>query len=164
MDVPKAPGLGLLLERLHYESYDKRFSKSHTSLENLGEEVENSILKIRDELIVSEILSTECQSQSLVFEIKYFSKFGFRMMMWLSGLPMHNFATNSEDDPEQSVSALSVLNSNQRSTKDATIEECDTAEVAEIEGVPVKDEIEEKIEAGETPIIEEEPVKSEAKA
>lgn len=64
MDVPKAPGLGLLLERLHYENYDKRFSKSHASLEDLGDEVENNILKIRDELIISEILSTECMTQS----------------------------------------------------------------------------------------------------
>jgi tRNA pseudouridine38-40 synthase len=64
MDVPKAPGLGLLLERLHYENYERRFGKSHSSLENLGDETENNILKIRDELIVSEILSTECMTQS----------------------------------------------------------------------------------------------------
>lgn len=64
MDVPKAPGLGLLLERLHYASYDKRFNKTHASLEDLGEEIENQVLKIRDELIISEILSTECQTQS----------------------------------------------------------------------------------------------------
>lgn len=64
MDIPKAPGLGLLLERLHYENYDRRFNKSHASLEDLGEETENLILKLRDELIVSEILSTECTTQS----------------------------------------------------------------------------------------------------
>jgi tRNA pseudouridine38-40 synthase len=96
MDVPRAPGIGLLLERLHYDQYDKRFSKSHASLENLGEEVESQILKIRNEMIVSEILSTECHSQS--------------MMMWLAGLPSHTFAQSPEEVPgETSSSELSLL-------------------------------------------------------
>ncbi|KAI6191616.1 TRNA pseudouridine synthase A, mitochondrial [Aphelenchoides bicaudatus] len=93
MDVPKAPGLGLLLERLHYESYDKKFGKSHASMENLGEEVENRILQIRDELIVNEILSTECTTQS--------------MMNWLSTLGNHNFATDPEATAKPSFHCFS---------------------------------------------------------
>jgi tRNA pseudouridine38-40 synthase len=64
MDVPKAPGLGLLLERLHYDQYEKRFKDTHASLNDMGSELEEHMLKLRDELILSEILSSECQTQS----------------------------------------------------------------------------------------------------
>jgi tRNA pseudouridine38-40 synthase len=94
MDVPRAPGLGLLLERLHYHSYDTRFGKTHASMENLGDDVEKQILKIRDELIISEILASECQTQG--------------MMMWIATLTMHDFSANPEEDqPETKTDDVS---------------------------------------------------------
>ncbi|KAI6173465.1 TRNA pseudouridine synthase A, mitochondrial [Aphelenchoides besseyi] len=92
MDVPKAPGLGLLLERLHYENYDRKYAKTHSSLNDWGPTIENEVLRIRNELIVNEILGTECQTQS--------------MMMWLSSLPSHDFACSSEDIAGESKTKL----------------------------------------------------------
>lgn len=66
MDIPKAPGNGLLLEKLHYESYDKRYSSSHESLSNWGDEVDARIEKAKQELIMHEILDNEIDSQMLV--------------------------------------------------------------------------------------------------
>jgi tRNA pseudouridine38-40 synthase len=95
MDVPRAPGIGLLLERLHYERYDSRFKDTHSSLEDLGEEAESNILKIRNELIVSEILATECETQS--------------MIIWLSTLPLHSFSTTHGESIEESQDTIAEL-------------------------------------------------------
>lgn len=64
MDVPRAPGLGLLLERLHYENYDRKYARTHHPLDDWGPEIESRVLRYRDELIVSETLATECQTSS----------------------------------------------------------------------------------------------------
>uniref|UniRef100_A0A0M3J1Z3 Pseudouridylate synthase 1 homolog n=1 Tax=Anisakis simplex TaxID=6269 RepID=A0A0M3J1Z3_ANISI len=64
MDVPKAPGLGLLLEQIHYENYDRKFSKTHETLNDWGEEIEAKIKDVRHRLIVREILRQEIESQS----------------------------------------------------------------------------------------------------
>nr|CAD2160507.1 unnamed protein product [Meloidogyne enterolobii] len=84
MDIPKAPGLGLLLERLHYDRYEKRFEKTHGSLNNWGEEIETQLLEWRDKMIMDRILSEECRTQS--------------MMRWLTTLPAHNYITDPEDE------------------------------------------------------------------
>ncbi|CAK5070736.1 unnamed protein product [Meloidogyne enterolobii] len=84
MDIPKAPGLGLLLERLHYDRYEKRFEKTHGSLNNWGEEIETQLLEWRDKMIMDKILSEECRTQS--------------MMRWLTTLPAHNYITDPEDE------------------------------------------------------------------
>lgn len=64
MDVPKAPGLGLLLEKVHYDHYDKKFAKTHEKLGDWGEEIEAKISDVRQRLIVKEILQQEISSQS----------------------------------------------------------------------------------------------------
>uniref|UniRef100_A0A915NLL9 Pseudouridine synthase I TruA alpha/beta domain-containing protein n=1 Tax=Meloidogyne floridensis TaxID=298350 RepID=A0A915NLL9_9BILA len=84
MDIPKAPGLGLLLERLHYDRFEKRFEKTHGSLNNWGEEIETQLLEWRDKMIMDRILSEECRTQS--------------MMRWLTTLPAHNYITDPEDE------------------------------------------------------------------
>jgi hypothetical protein len=37
VDVPRAPGLGLVLEQTHYAQYDVRYGKTHASLEHWDE-------------------------------------------------------------------------------------------------------------------------------
>ncbi|KAI6244131.1 TRNA pseudouridine synthase A, mitochondrial [Aphelenchoides fujianensis] len=138
MDVPKAPGLGLLLERLHYEVYGRKFGKTHQDLNDWSPEIEEEVLRIRDELIVSEILNTECQTQS--------------MMMWLSTLPMHKFACDPEDQAGESVSQL---HQTYAETKEKTVEvddpeeaplvgderaEAEQPDVFEVDGQPEDDE------------------------
>uniref|UniRef100_A0A1I7YNS5 Pseudouridylate synthase 1 homolog n=1 Tax=Steinernema glaseri TaxID=37863 RepID=A0A1I7YNS5_9BILA len=94
MDVPKAPGLGLLLEQVHYERYDKRWSKSHETLNHWGEETEAKLKKLKDELIVKEILDTEIWSNS--------------MMLWLAGLPNHNFTVDPLSEEKAPLSAVAM--------------------------------------------------------
>lgn len=69
MDVPRAPGLGLLLEKLHYANYDRKFKRTHETLDDWGEEIEMKIKKMRDELIIPEIMKQEIRTQSFVYFI-----------------------------------------------------------------------------------------------
>lgn len=63
MDIPKAPGNGLLLEQLHYERYDSKYGKTHAKLNDWGEEINKKILEAREKLIIKEMLSNECATQ-----------------------------------------------------------------------------------------------------
>lgn len=94
MDVPRAPGLGLILEQVHYQNYDKFFGNSHGKLDSLGEEIEARVKQIREEIIISEILQSEVLLNS--------------MMLWLADLPKHDFNINPESETQETRSALAM--------------------------------------------------------
>ncbi|VIO88807.1 Uncharacterized protein BM_BM6217 [Brugia malayi] len=76
MDVPKAPGLGLVLDKVHYERYDKWHEKTHQTLNNWGEEIETKADEFRQFYIISEIYRQELATQS--------------MFLWLTTLIRHD--------------------------------------------------------------------------
>lgn len=84
MDVPRAPGLGLLLEQVHYHNYDRHYSNIHPTLDTFELEIEEKIKKIREELIIKEILETEVTTN--------------QMMLWLGDLVKHDFQIEPESD------------------------------------------------------------------
>jgi len=78
IDIPKAPGLGLLLDQIHFDRYNKRYWEEgqHDKLdwEDQSEEVE----KFKEEFIYSDIVKTEVEKKS--------------MLQWVRDvLPMHTF-------------------------------------------------------------------------
>ncbi|XP_069563153.1 pseudouridylate synthase 1 homolog [Brachyistius frenatus] len=83
VDVPKAPGLGLVLERVHFDRYNKRFGGDglHERLD--WDREEESIKGFKEAHIYPSIVETECQEGSMV--------------SWMATLPIHDFeATASE--------------------------------------------------------------------
>ncbi|VDL74075.1 unnamed protein product [Nippostrongylus brasiliensis] len=96
VDVPKAPGLGLLLERVHYDLYDKKHAKTHEPLTDWGSEVEERINKVKFDLITKEILITELTHQS--------------MLQWLADLVRHDFCADpaAEEVPPRSFLTMAV--------------------------------------------------------
>ncbi|XP_031193229.1 tRNA pseudouridine synthase A isoform X4 [Mastomys coucha] len=78
VDVPKAPGLGLVLERVHFESYNQRFGSDglHEPLDWTQEE--GKVTAFKEQYIYPTIVSTERDERS--------------MAQWLNTLPMHNFS------------------------------------------------------------------------
>ncbi|KAL3989956.1 tRNA pseudouridine(38-40) synthase [Acanthocheilonema viteae] len=76
MDVPKAPGLGLVLDKVHYESYDKWYEKTHETLNNWGEETEAKADEFRQLYIIAEIYRQELATHS--------------MFLWLTTLIKHD--------------------------------------------------------------------------
>jgi len=79
IDIPKAPGLGLMLDRIHYDRYNKRYAEDdglHDDLDWAGQEKE--VEKFKEECIFSDIIQTEIQEKSMV--------------KWLEDvLPIHEF-------------------------------------------------------------------------
>ncbi|XP_028273861.1 tRNA pseudouridine synthase A isoform X2 [Parambassis ranga] len=92
VDIPKAPGLGLVLERVHFERYNKRFGGDglHERLE--WDQEEEAIKSFKEAHIYPTIVETECQEDSMV--------------SWMSSLPIHDFeatATETKDDKDQKL-------------------------------------------------------------
>ncbi|XP_040914129.1 tRNA pseudouridine synthase A [Toxotes jaculatrix] len=90
VDVPKAPGLGLVLERVHFDRYNKRFGGDglHERLE--WDREEEAIKAFKEAHIYPTIVETECQEGSMV--------------SWMSTLPIHDFeatATGTQDNKDQ---------------------------------------------------------------
>lgn len=81
VDVPKAPGLGLVLERVHFETYNRRFGGDglHEPLDWAREEAEAAAFK--EQHIYPTIISTERHERS--------------MAQWLSTLPTHDFSATA---------------------------------------------------------------------
>lgn len=77
LDVPKAPGLGLVLERVHFETYNQRFGGDglHEPLDWAREEAQAQAFK--EQHIYPTIVSTERHERS--------------MAQWLGTLPTHDF-------------------------------------------------------------------------
>ncbi|KAK3524130.1 hypothetical protein QTP70_018033 [Hemibagrus guttatus] len=90
VDVPKAPGLGLVLERVHFDRYNKRFGGDglHETLE--WEQEEDTITAFKEAHIYPSIVETECQEKS--------------MISWMSTLPIHDFtatATGKQENKDE---------------------------------------------------------------
>ncbi|CAH2330223.1 tRNA pseudouridine synthase A, mitochondrial [Pelobates cultripes] len=81
VDIPKAPGLGLVLERVHFEKYNRRFGNDglHESLD--WAEEESKIESFKKEHIYPTIIQTEIQEKS--------------MSTWLTTLPIHDYDASS---------------------------------------------------------------------
>ncbi|KAL2099846.1 hypothetical protein ACEWY4_004240 [Coilia grayii] len=77
VDVPKAPGLGLVLERVHFDRYNKRFGSDglHERLE--WNEEEEAISAFKESHIYPTIVETERDEKSMV--------------SWMATLDIHDF-------------------------------------------------------------------------
>ncbi|XP_072456872.1 pseudouridylate synthase 1 homolog isoform X2 [Notamacropus eugenii] len=77
VDIPKAPGLGLVLERVHFEQYNRRFGNDglHEPLDWVEEEEKMTVFK--EQYIYPTIIKTEMEEHS--------------MTSWLNTLPNHDF-------------------------------------------------------------------------
>lgn len=109
LDIPMAPGLGLVLDQVHYDGYNNRFKEStipsHEQL--VWDEFEPSIQEFRDKFIHPVIKETELKEQPMV--------------KWLETLPCHSYderternvvtnnengQTNEEDEKTETVTAV----------------------------------------------------------
>jgi tRNA pseudouridine38-40 synthase len=79
-DVPKAPGLGLVLDRLHYEAYNRRFGTDGMHEKIDWDEYQEQIDRFVDSHIYPTIYNTEKEDKS--------------MIKWLATLPLHHYNTH----------------------------------------------------------------------
>ncbi|XP_048241100.1 tRNA pseudouridine synthase A-like isoform X2 [Haliotis rufescens] len=85
VDVPKAPGVGLMLEQLHYDGYNKRFGKDgmHEALD--WSEYEDVLENFKKEHILSHIVKSEIEESV--------------MLKWLGTMHFHKFDIKEEEVP-----------------------------------------------------------------
>lgn len=85
VDVPKAPGLGLVLEKVHFERYNKRFGGDglHERLE--WQQQEEAVQAFKEAFIYPTIMETERQEGS--------------MLSWMDTLPIHDFEASAAEAP-----------------------------------------------------------------
>ena len=83
LDIPIAPGLGLLLEEVHYDRYNKKYGGDgiHESL--VWDEVNDQIISLKNTHIYPRIVETEIHEKS--------------MFKWLEILPIHSFDVRSNE-------------------------------------------------------------------
>ncbi|CAF1494441.1 unnamed protein product [Adineta ricciae] len=86
IDIPKAPPLGLVLQKLHYDRYDKKFGNDGQHDALTWNEVENEVNNFKEETIIPHIVKREIADKSYPFFCIYEN-----MFKWLAFLPCHHF-------------------------------------------------------------------------
>ncbi|XP_014607264.1 PREDICTED: tRNA pseudouridine synthase A, mitochondrial-like isoform X1 [Polistes canadensis] len=83
MDIPLVPGLGLSLNYVHYDHYNKRYGSDgiHETLD--WKECEEEVEQFQAEYIVKHIVNTEIVEKT--------------MLNWLASLPLHSFSIRDEE-------------------------------------------------------------------
>ncbi|XP_042222989.1 tRNA pseudouridine synthase A-like isoform X2 [Homarus americanus] len=99
VDVPIAPGIGLVLEEPHYDKYNKRYGSDGIHEPLNWDEAAQKIQEFRELYIDSSIVKTEIKEKP--------------MLKWLATLPLHNFniseASNGNDDQLESSNGRTPL-------------------------------------------------------
>uniref|UniRef100_A0A914UZ24 Pseudouridine synthase I TruA alpha/beta domain-containing protein n=1 Tax=Plectus sambesii TaxID=2011161 RepID=A0A914UZ24_9BILA len=113
VDVPRAPGLGLMLEKVHYTTYDRKFSKTHATLDEWPE-CAAAIEEFREKCILANILKTEMKDNS--------------MMNWLSVLLYHTYDGCEEGAPKPFCHAQHQINAANASESTENDKDTDAAE------------------------------------
>ena len=93
IDVPRAPGLGLLLDTVHFDKYNKRFAGDgmHEALDWVGQE--DAVERFKEDFVFSDIMETEVAEKS--------------MMSWLGeALPLHTWVPRHFESDEKEPSPL----------------------------------------------------------
>ncbi|KAJ3666707.1 hypothetical protein Zmor_002141 [Zophobas morio] len=66
VNIPKAPGLGLVLDYVHYERYNNRYGDDGVHEKMTWDEAEDEVNAFREKYIFPTIISTEIEEESLV--------------------------------------------------------------------------------------------------
>ncbi|GBP14389.1 tRNA pseudouridine synthase A [Eumeta japonica] len=77
LDLPMAPGLGLVLDTVHYRRYNERYSQDGIHNPLLWEKQEPEIQEFIEKKILDNIYRTECEQKPL--------------LEWLETLPLHSY-------------------------------------------------------------------------
>ncbi|XP_059162990.1 pseudouridylate synthase 1 homolog [Physella acuta] len=87
VDIPKAPGLGLVLEQLHFNGYNQKFGSDGVHELIDWSSYEDVVEKFKEEQIIASIVEKE-KSEKVMFN-------------WLRTLQFHNFDMPRLESPEK---------------------------------------------------------------
>jgi len=116
VDVPKAPGLGLVLEELHFEGYNKKFGRDGMHEPIDWSPCKEALEKFKDEHILADIVAEE-KSEKVMFN-------------WLRTLGYHNFDVARDEGPEKPWYRAKVFDKD-LTQKDLSTDEADVHKATE---------------------------------
>jgi tRNA pseudouridine38-40 synthase len=93
MNIPQAPGLGLILENVHYDRYNKRYGGDGVHAALTYEAADEKVEEFFQKKIVTTIIDTELRDKS--------------MENWVKKLKHHSFTNEPEEDKEDESGNLS---------------------------------------------------------
>ncbi|KAL3285507.1 hypothetical protein HHI36_000039 [Cryptolaemus montrouzieri] len=99
VNIPRAPGLGLLLEFVHYDRYNYRYGEDGIHEKLNWEEYENDVEAFKDKYILPTITNTEISEKEMV--------------MWLGKLRRHRY-----DDLEEKIDEEDEKSDNDNNKED----------------------------------------------
>lgn len=104
IDIPMAPGLGLVLDQVHYDRYNSRYSADgiHDALTWDAEEPE--IKRFFNTYIIPTIVETEIRERSIV--------------TWLETLHYHSYDVRLDSKPSQEIDGESPRETNMESAQE----------------------------------------------
>jgi len=85
LDLPMAPGLGLVLDTVHYERYNDRYGKDGIHNPLTWEAQEAQVQEFIEREIFSQIYKTEAEQRN--------------MLDWIGTLHYHSYDTRKDDAP-----------------------------------------------------------------
>lgn len=85
IDIPKAPGLGLMLEEVHYEAYNRRYGSDGVHEKLDWSKHEEFINDFKEKFILQNILKTEEEEKS--------------MLSWMATLSGHSYSLREDRPP-----------------------------------------------------------------
>ncbi|GIY37347.1 tRNA pseudouridine synthase A, partial [Caerostris darwini] len=97
IDIPKAPGLGLMLEELHYDWYNKKFGTDGIHDPLTWTEYDDVIETFKKEKICENIAKTEREEKS--------------MLQWLETLPHHSYDVRDAGPPTKLPPKQTIITS-----------------------------------------------------
>lgn len=91
IDVPMAPGLGLILDKVHYDRYNERYGKDGFHENLVWDEFESSIQEFREKFIQPKIVESELADRP--------------MLTWLTTLELHSYHEREGQDEDNADEA-----------------------------------------------------------
>ncbi|GBL93182.1 tRNA pseudouridine synthase A [Araneus ventricosus] len=137
IDIPKAPGLGLMLEELHYDWYNKKYGSDGMHEPLTWDEYNDVIEKFKIEKICANIAKTEREEKS--------------MLQWLETLPHHSYDVRDAGPPTMLPSKQATVDGNQTSEISNESEKTDTSNASSSNG-----DVKSVNMCGDPPILESE--------
>jgi len=86
IDIPTAPGLGLVLNQVHYDRYNKRYGDDGLHEKLIFDEYRDQIEEFAEKHIISTIVETEIKEKP--------------MLEWLQNLHRHTYEVREEDNTD----------------------------------------------------------------
>jgi len=95
IDIPRAPGLGLILDEIHYDRYNVRYGSDGIHDPISWEAVQDQVDSFKKDFVFADIIKTEVETKS--------------MLEWMGCLPMHKFESRHFEETLKTLNQIQIM-------------------------------------------------------